>query len=266
MVDDTDDDFEPDDIELDDEGGDDEGTGTAGQRASGEDTGEGDEEGDVSAERADASPEEDDGQQGSREGQAPVSRGSRRIQRLLRENRELKERNERSENERQEYQRQQHFARQRETYDQREARRAVMTPEERNSDDWLTWQQGINATVQGARTQFADEMDQAKFEAKAAINPLYAKWEERVERIFQDRKRAGMPMAQREVIMKYLIGEAAMKQAPSQSRKAKAEGRKRVQAAQVRPGSSRGDAATTRGRGSPDGVSRAEHNLRGVEI
>jgi hypothetical protein len=252
-------------------GDDDEGFGADSEDAEGQDPGDGDEEGSLSAGQLDApSEEEHERTQGEGETEvrrpaepAPQSRGSRRVQQLLRREAEARARAEQAERERDDFRRQAWQNNQRETQAQREARLAVMSPEERTAYEWREWQQGVDGQVQRMRVEGAMELDKLKFEANAARNPLYAKWADKVEEVFRDRMRQGLPMANREVIMDYLIGKSARESASRSTREARRDGQRRIKAAETRPGSSRGDAATTRG---SKRVSTAESRLRGVEI
>lgn len=265
-----DDDYADDDTDL----LDDEGTGAESEDAAGSDPGGGDDEGDLSAERADALSEEDDGASGTREtavprGQQaprteePLTRGQRQIIRLRRERQEAQRRVEALERERSEWMRSQTQARQAETLQQREARLAMLSPEERNAEEWREWQQGVNQQVQQLRSQGANELDKLQYEAKAARYSHYAKWSDKVEQEWENRARQGV-FVKREVILKYLIGDQADRdmQRGSVSRKAKLEGRRRIEAAQTRPGSGKGDASTTRGKRGET----AEDRLRGQNI
>jgi hypothetical protein len=236
------------------------GDSTEGQDAEGSGSGEGDDEGDLSTERADASSEEDLGSQDHRETEVEQgSRGSRRFQRLSNEVAELRRQRQEWDRERQELQRRSF---QQETEAQRQARFAAMTPEERASYEWSEWQQGIERQVQGLRFQGMMEMDRMRFDAMAVNNPLYARWRDKVEQVVMERAQRGEPFAQREVIMDYLVGKAARLSAGKATGKARAAGQRRVEAARTPSGSSKGDAASTRGRRETS----LESRLKGVDI
>lgn len=106
-----------------------------------------------------------------------------------------------------------------------------------------------------------DASDKASFEAKAVIDPLHAKYKDRVETTLQGMRAKGVN-ANREAILTYLIGEEAQKRATQKPMK---QGRKdaaasRVERAQGKAPSTRSDAGGSRSEKS------LEDRLRGVQI
>jgi hypothetical protein len=105
-------------------------------------------------------------------------------------------------------------------------------------------------------------LDRARFEAKAEINPLYKKYAKVVEDELQ-RLRANGFNSNREAVLKFKLGEAALEKLESgsaggQRRKAAAE--ERVRKTQSRPANMRGD-----GSGARQGKTE-EDRLRGMQI
>ena len=103
-------------------------------------------------------------------------------------------------------------------------------------------------------------MDKTAYDAKATINPVYAKFKDEVENRFQEQVRRGQPV-EREIILKVLLGERALEGA-GKSGPARRQASRRVESQRVAPGSGRGDAPSNRGRAGDT----AESRLKGVII
>jgi hypothetical protein len=246
-----------DDIEISD--------GTEGEGTEGPDPGEGDDDAEGSTERADAPPRKDDGSprvpaEGD-DDQRPVSRGSARVQRAIEERNALREELAAIRRER-EADRQNQAAQQQQWTEQQWAERwAVMTPEEKIEYVAQQGEQRIRGLQSEMGMQARLMKDQMGYEARASVNPVYAKYQEEVERIHHDYAQRGQFIA-REGILKQLLGERALASATGATRKAQKQGQKKIEAQTTRPTSSKGDAASTRGKSGDS----AEKRLAGVEI
>jgi hypothetical protein len=255
------------DAGLDDDAFDDEGTGTEGEGTEGQDQGDGDAQGDVSPERADAPSEEDLRQQGLGQAESPLgdqqSRGRSRQARLSRENADLRARIARMEGANDATAQYQYRQRQEQAEWEHQQRRSVMTPEEAAWDDINTSVRDLQTQRQWDRSWLQGQMDKNSYDAKAAANPTspHARYLEKVEALFAHGQKQGQ-MWPREMILRYLIGDTALTNGGKQTNRARAEGRKRIEANTTRPTSARGDASSTRSRSA----NTAEGRLRDVDI
>jgi hypothetical protein len=245
-----------DDIPLEDDGP--QGEGTEGQ-----DTGEGDEDGEVPAEQSDASSGEDDGPRKAAgdEEDRPLTRGGNRFQRLSNDNAGLREelaalRQQREEEARRSQQQQQQWDEQ-----AWNDRWAVMTPEEKVQYAWERGRQELTQYQRQTNYQLALMKDQMSYEAKATVNPVYQRYAKEVEKVFNERLQQGRGMW-REDILKNLLGEKAISSAGKSTMRAARVGNRKIEAQTTRPLNSRGDAASTRGRQGDT----AERRLAGIEI
>lgn len=112
-------------------------------------------------------------------------------------------------------------------------------------------------------TQFhvIDSGDRAAYEAKATLNPVYAKHQAAVEKALASLRQNGNNAA-REELLKWVIGHEALNAKPSKAAAAnKQAAASRVTAAKGKPTSARGDTGFYTGKGSTP-----EDRLRGVLI
>lgn len=121
---------------------------------------------------------------------------------------------------------------QQETAEQRAARFALMSPQEAMQETLRESEQRMSALVQQTQMQSQDAMDRAAFQARAAVDPLYAKWSPKVEGKLAELRAKGNNV-EREVLLKFLIGEAALE------RRGSKEGKQEVRQAQRRVASQR---------------------------
>jgi hypothetical protein len=115
--------------------------------------------------------------------------------------------------------------------------------------------------------QTADTVDKTAFDSQAHRDPLYAKWAPKVEARLAELRRGGVNM-NREVLFKYMVGEAALeRRSSSGGRQETTAARQRVQRRQQRPGDSGSDTAPTREqrRGGDDATAR-ERRLANMQI
>ena len=135
-----------------------------------------------------------------------------------------------------------------ETPEQRAQRRALMTPQEVMMEELNLARQEFGQQVQSLQVQNAETADRTAFQAKAATNPLYAKYAPKVEGKLAEMRVSGAN-APRETVLKYLIGEAALERFSSKEGKREvAQARERVKRNTVRPSNSGSDTAATRRR------------------
>lgn len=235
-------------------------TGTESEDTQGADSGTGDEEGEVSPEQA-ADEEDDGGRQNEDVKPAPPqpSRGANRIQRLANEAKAAREEAATARREAEELRRAQAARSAQETEEQRQTRRALMTPEERMQDDLTHMRREFVEAQRQQQFQTAALMDKSSFDAKAAVNPIYAKYRDVVEEQFQRQLNLGRPV-EREILLQNHLGKIALESAGrsgGQRRQAKA----RVEQQRVPAGSGKGDAQSQRGKAGDTAESRLKDVL-----
>jgi len=142
--------------------------------------------------------------------------------------------------------RQQQPREQRESDDQRNARRALMSETERLAEDLRDSERRTQQVLQQTTFTVQDQADKSIFEAKAVHDPLYKRWAPKVE---AERARLAQQGANvsREAILRYMIGDAALQSRGSKANSTqRAIGRRRVERQQVRPNDTRNDATQSR--------------------
>jgi len=233
--------------------------GTEGEDTSGSDVGGRDEEREVPAEQA-ADEEDDERQDEEVEPQAArPSRGSNRFQRLSNERNELREQVAQQRREMEDLRRAQATRSQQESEEQRQTRRALMTPEERMQDDLAHMRNEFASQQRQQHFQTAAMLDKANYDAQAAVNPIYAKYRDEIETQFQRQLSLGRPV-EREILLQNHLGKLALSSAGrsgGQRRQAKA----RVEAQRVPANSGKGDAQSQRGRAGDTPESRLKDVL-----
>ena len=148
---------------------------------------------------------------------------------------------------------------------QAEAQRvAAMDPLERQAYEADKRVKALEAQVANLGFAQQDGLDRARFEAKAAVVPLYAKYMPQVEKTLQEMRATGVNTT-REAILDYLYGKAqrlkaeqALKDGTNKKVSAAAAGR--VASVNGRPANLRGDASGVGGGKS------LEDKLRGVPL
>jgi hypothetical protein len=238
--------------------------GPEGEGAEGQDSGAGDDDGEVSAERTDAPSGEDDGPSHIRaegDGEKPLSRGGNRFQRLSNDNAALREELAAARREREADRQARQAQEQNWTQQQWQERWNAMPPEEKIEAAWQQGQQQINNLQQQFGTQLQLMKDQTAYEAKATVNPVYARHKDEVEEQYQSYSQRGMHIP-RETILKQMLGEKALASASRSTSTARRQGQKKIEAQTTRPTSNKGDAASSRGKQGDT----AEKRLAGVEI
>lgn len=209
----------------------------------GDDADEGD-EGDDDSDDAAAAVGADDGTRG----EPQRGRANNAIRSLRSQNRELRQRFDDFVARSSQPQRQQP-AQAQETQEQRTARRALLSAEERMSEDMSELRQLVVTTNHQTQLTTADATDRASYDAKATSDDLYRRWSGRVE---TERARlAGLgQFVAREALLTFLVGKAALEaRAAKGTKPQKAQAGRRVARQTVKAGDSRSDATQSR-RGS----------------
>jgi hypothetical protein len=133
-----------------------------------------------------------------------------------------------------------------ETPEQRAQRFSLMTPQEQIAETLRESEARHAQQLNNVQQQMLDTADRTSFRTKAAVDPLYAKWEPKVEGKLAELRAKGTNV-EREVLLKFLIGEAALERRGSKEGKAEVRlAQRRVQSQRVRPGNSGGDTQAQR--------------------
>lgn len=164
------------------------------------------------------------------EGQLAKSRGNKQFGELRAATREAQARADRLEREMADLRRDREADRARvapESPEQEQARLALMTPEER-IDYKLDKAARLNQQqLQNMHFQTSDQSDKLSYQTKAATDARYAKYADEVEaKLAEARRTGGNP--QREVVLKYLLGEKLL------ASQAKSETQKKAAAASIK--------------------------------
>lgn len=123
---------------------------------------------------------------------------------------------------------------------------ALMSPAEAAQYYYRKGQQEFNAVIQRMQAQNQDAVDRNAYEARSATSVLHQRYADRVEQVLRDERREGRSPP-REVILKYLIGEDAMRRATAAAPGQRRTAARRVQSQRTRPGGARGDGARPAG-------------------
>jgi hypothetical protein len=133
-----------------------------------------------------------------------------------------------------------------ETPEQRAQRFALMTPQEQIAETLRESENRHAAQLHNVQQQMLDTADRTSFQTKAAVDPLYAKWGPKVEGKLAELRAKGNNV-EREVLLKFLIGEAALERRGSkEGRQEVRQAARRVQSQRTRPGNSGGDTQAQR--------------------
>jgi hypothetical protein len=152
-------------------------------------------------------------------------------------------------------------ATQRESSEQRAARFALMTPQEQMGESLRESEQRTQALVQQVQAQSFDAADRAAFHAKAVVDPLYAKWGPKVEGKLAELRARGNNI-ERDVLLKFMIGEAALEKRGSKEGKQEVrQAKQRVANQRTKPANSGSDTGSQRRQ-----QSTVERRLENVQI
>ena len=155
-----------------------------------------------------------------------------------------------------------------ETEEERAARYEQMSPGQALVAALNEAENRFSRKMAQSTAQTADIADKTAFQTKASNDPLYARWQDRVETKLAEMRAQGTNL-NREVLFTYMIGEAAMKRRNSTGGKREvADAGRRVQQRRQRPADSGSDTAPSREErrtGGRDADSR-ERRLANVQI
>jgi hypothetical protein len=136
-----------------------------------------------------------------------------------------------------------------ESPEQRAQRLALLTPEERITETLRESEQRHAGELRNLQFSIADGNDRAAFEAKATVDPLFAKWKPRVEAELTTLRHNGQNV-DREKLMFYLIGKNAVEGRSKTVGQQRQQARARVNAQRTKPSNSGSDTAANRNRNS----------------
>ena len=151
-----------------------------------------------------------------------------------------------------------------ETSEQRDARLALLTPQERMEetlrDATRNFEQRLNAmTVQNVETA-----DRTAFQARVASDPFYAKWAPKVEALRAEVQARGGGFVERETALAVVLGRAMLEQRNSkEGRREVTAAKQRVAAQRTRPSNSGSD--TQRGQRTDSSTAR-DRRLENLQI
>lgn len=175
------------------------------------------------------------------------SRGETRFQRLANEAKAAREEAAEARREAQELRRAQAQQNYQLTEQQERERLALMTPEERAEYRITKFERESHVREQQREFRSQNAIDKATYDTKATLNPVYKRYQEEVEERFDKLLREGKA-TEREVILKFILGERALNGAAGSSKKAKASGERRIEAQRVSGGNAKGDTRSQRGK------------------
>jgi hypothetical protein len=131
-----------------------------------------------------------------------------------------------------------------ESPEQRAQRMALLTPEERITETLRESEVRHAREMQGLQFAVLDGNDKAAFEAKATVDPLFAKWKPRVETELATLRQQGQNV-DREKLMYFLIGKNAV-EGRKEVGKQRQQAQSRVNGQRTRPSNSGSDTAPNR--------------------
>ena len=145
----------------------------------------------------------------------------------------------------------QQYIQQGESPEQRAQRLALLTPTERMEVELRESEARHESRLQAVLYQSSDASDKAAFQSRAAVDPVYRKWAPRVEaelaKLRNDPDPSKRANPQREVLLAYMVGKAALDGRTSKEGKTqKQQAARRVAGAQAKPANARSDAPTNR--------------------
>jgi hypothetical protein len=212
--------------------------------------------------------EDDEGEEGlaAREERRP-SRASSAVARAKEAAKQATERAAAFEKELQELrrERQQPALPQEESDQEFQARMSLLTVEERVEAKLDRAQKRHERELNMLRVQSADQADRAAYQAKAATNPRYAKYETEVEKLLLEERRQGRNFP-RELILRAVIGDKVLSNKANVS-KQRSAAQRNVERQRGTPPEGRSDRNATRSRvGQGGGLADLERRLDGRTI
>jgi len=149
-----------------------------------------------------------------------------------------------------------------ETPEQRAQRHALMSPQEIMDERLREAEQRFEARINATTFMNAEMADRTAFQAKAAVKPIYAKWGPKVEALLAERAAKGQPPVEREVALRWLLGDAMLKQGDSKEGKREVrDAQRRVNNQRTRPANPGSDTPPQRRQGTS-----LERRLDNVQI
>lgn len=124
-----------------------------------------------------------------------------------------------------------------------EARLAEMHPEDRAAYQLAQSHRSLEQKIELMKFENADRADKTAFEAKATVDPVYAKYARQVEERVMQLYRTGQVLP-REVVLTYLVGESVMANKGKSKEQASAA-KKNVDTQRAVPVAAKGDQAGT---------------------
>jgi hypothetical protein len=146
-----------------------------------------------------------------------------------------------------------------ETPEARANRLALMSPEERITAELNDAKQGFAREMLQTRLQLQESSDKAAYQAKATVDPLYKKWEPKVEAELTELRKQGQNV-DREKLMYYLIGKSAVEGRQAAKPGQRAEAQRRVSSQRTRPSNSGSDVSANRRSGGGNSLERRLEN------
>lgn len=148
-----------------------------------------------------------------------------------------------------------------ETPEQRAARFAMMTPQEQIAETLRESEARHTASMNAMQMQMLDTADRTAFQAKSAVDPLYAKWGPKVEGKLAELRAKGQNV-ERVVLLKFMIGDAALERRGSKEARTEVRAaQRRVNAQRTRPTNAGSDTQAQRRPGAS-----LERRLENVQI
>jgi hypothetical protein len=148
-----------------------------------------------------------------------------------------------------------------ETPEQRNARLASLTPEERISETLAEDRRLHRQEMQQLQMQVAEGSDRAAFEARCSPGTIHAKWKDRVEQELVTMRQQGFN-APRDKVLAYLLGKAMLdRQGSGENRQQRRQAETRLRRQTTRPAANGSDTRADRGR-----QTSLERRLENVEI
>jgi hypothetical protein len=141
----------------------------------------------------------------------------------------------------------------------RATRLALMSPEERITAELNDAKQGFAREMFQTRLQLQESSDKAAYQAKATVDPLYKKWEPKVEAELTELRKQGQNV-DREKLMYYLIGKSAVEGRQAAKPGQRAEAQRRVSSQRTRPSNSGSDVSANRRSGGGNSLERRLEN------
>jgi hypothetical protein len=148
---------------------------------------------------------------------------------------------------------------QQETQEQRAARLSLMPPEDRLREEFREDSQRHRQEMHQMAFQVRDSSDRSAYQARAAVDQYYRKWENKVEQELADLRKTGVNI-EREKLLAYLVGKSYLEARLSpKARKQVEAAERRVAAQRVRTADNRSDVQPQRSRASESLEKRLEN-------